>query len=146
LKGSGALVQPEEGSFKLLTPVEGMDALTDYTFNTNKVHYHFCPKCGVRCFLNGTYELNDQEIAISRIFVSTLDERADSQPITALKDIKVKYYGNRDGYGRGLADEPYERGYVVDVTRGYIGGETRSHSNSFSVARKRKLDLRLCRV
>jgi hypothetical protein len=32
-----------------------MDALTDYTFNTHKVHYHFCPKCGIRCFLNGVY-------------------------------------------------------------------------------------------
>ncbi|KAN0093928.1 hypothetical protein V8E51_017112 [Hyaloscypha variabilis] len=55
LKGNAALVAPEEGSFKLLTPVEGMDTLTDYTFNTHKVHYHFCPKCGIRCFLNGVY-------------------------------------------------------------------------------------------
>ena len=39
LKGGGTLVMPEEGSFKLLTPTEGMDTLTDYTFNTNRIHY-----------------------------------------------------------------------------------------------------------
>jgi hypothetical protein len=82
----------------------------DYTFNTNKIHYHFCPKCGIRCFANGTYEFNGQEIAISRIFVCTLDKREDGQPIPELKDIKVKFYGNRDVYGGGLADEPYEQG------------------------------------
>jgi hypothetical protein len=102
---------PEEGSFKLLTPIEGMDALTDYTFNTNQIHYRFCPKCGVRCFLNGIYEVKGQEIEIWRIYVSTLDEREDGEPLPELKDIKLKYFSNRDVQGsRGLADEPYERG------------------------------------
>jgi hypothetical protein len=111
LKGGGALVMPEEGSFKLLTPVEGMDALTDYTFNTNQIHYRFCPKCGVRCFLNGIYEVKGQEMEIWRIYVSTLDEREDGEPLPELKDIKLKYFSNRDVQGsRGLADEPYERG------------------------------------
>jgi hypothetical protein len=111
LKGNAVLVAPEEESFKLLTPTEGMDALTDYTFNTHNVHYHFCPKCGIRCFLNGVYEMKGQVIPISRIFVSTLDEREDGEPLPELKDIKVKYFANRDAPGtRGLADEPYERG------------------------------------
>jgi hypothetical protein len=62
LKGGGTLVMTEEGSFKLLTPTEGMDALTDYMFNTNLSHYRFCPKCGVRCFLNGIFKVNGLEI------------------------------------------------------------------------------------
>jgi hypothetical protein len=102
---------PEEGSFKLLTPTEGMDALTDYTFNTNRIHYRFCPKCGVRCFLNSIFEVNGQEMEIWRINVLALDEREDGEPLPELKDIKLKCFPGRDDQGsRGLADEPYERG------------------------------------
>lgn len=105
------MIIPEEGSFKLLTPTEGMDALTDYTYNTNRIHHRFCPKCGVRCFLNGIVEVKGQKMEIWRINVSTLDEREDGEPLPELKDIKLKYFSLRDDQGsRGVADEPYERG------------------------------------
>jgi len=111
LKGGSTLIIPEEGSFKLLTPTEGMDALTDYTYNTNRIHHRFCPKCGVRCFLNGIVEVKGQKMEIWRINVSTLDEREDGEPLPELKDIKLKYFSLRDDQGsRGVADEPYERG------------------------------------
>jgi hypothetical protein len=80
LKGNAVLVAPEEGSFKLLTPTEGRDALTDYTFNTHKAYHSFCPRCGIRCFLKGMYEVEGQKINIKRICVSTLDEREDGEP------------------------------------------------------------------
>lgn len=55
--------------------------------------------------------MKGQEIPVSRIYVSTLDEREDGQPLPELKDIKVKYFSNREAPGtKGLADEPYERG------------------------------------
>jgi hypothetical protein len=114
LKACAALVVPEAGSFKLLTPPEGLDALTDYTFNTNQVHYRFCPKCGIRCFMKGVYQIDGRELEVSRIYVATIDEREDGEAVPELKDIKVKYFANRDekkGSGRrGLGDEPYERG------------------------------------
>jgi hypothetical protein len=44
-------------------------------------------------------------------YVSTLDEREDGAPMPELKDIKFKYYANRDSPGtKGLGDEPYEGG------------------------------------
>ena len=111
LKGGGALVSPEGQSFKLLTPSQGMDALTDYTFNTNKVHYRFCPKCGIRCFLCGTYEMNGQDVDVFRIYVSTLDRREDGEPLPELKDMKIKYFSNRNTDGaKGPADEPFSGG------------------------------------
>ncbi|KAF8848111.1 hypothetical protein BDZ45DRAFT_754165 [Acephala macrosclerotiorum] len=90
LKGGGTLVMPKEGSFKLLTPTEGMDALTDSTSNTNRIRHRFCPKCGVRCFLNSIFEvrsggedLEDQRLA--------LGEREEGKPLPELKDIKQKF-------------------------------------------------------
>lgn len=102
---------PEEGSFKLLTPTEGMDALTDYKFNTKQIHYRFCPTCGIRCFINGVYNVNGQEMEIWRINVLTLDGREDGEPMPELKDVKVKYFGNRgDEASGGITDEPYAGG------------------------------------
>lgn len=85
---------------------------SDCNGDKNLVHYRFCPTCGVRCFLNGTYEVQGQEIDISRIYVSTLDEREDSQPLPELKDIQVKYFSNMDEVpsNKGLADGPHDGG------------------------------------
>jgi hypothetical protein len=88
-----------------------MDALTDYKFNTKQIHNRFCPTCGIRCFIDGTYEANGQKMEIWRINVLTLDEREDGEPLPELKDMKVKYFGGRGDPGSGgLADEPYKGG------------------------------------
>jgi hypothetical protein len=42
-------VRPEQ--FKLLAEA---DALTEYQFNTKKIHHLFCPVCGVESFAWGT--------------------------------------------------------------------------------------------
>jgi len=55
--------------------------------------------------------MKGQVISVSRIYASTIDEREDGEPLPELKNIKVKYYANRDAPGaKGLGDEPYERG------------------------------------
>ncbi|KAL3426897.1 hypothetical protein PVAG01_00406 [Phlyctema vagabunda] len=111
LKGGGTLATPEAGSFKLLTPARGMEALTDYTFNSKQIHYRFCPKCGVRCFLNGFFEVAGQRVEIWRINVLTLDQTAGGGSLPELKDIKVKYLPGRDDQRtRGMADQPYKGG------------------------------------
>jgi hypothetical protein len=77
LKTGSALVVPEEGFFKLLTPNKEMDTLTEYKFNTNRTYYCFCPKGSVRCFLSDIFEVKGQGMEILRINISTLDERGD---------------------------------------------------------------------
>jgi hypothetical protein len=111
VKGGVTIVIPEDGTFELLAPTDGIDALPDYTYHTNRVHHRFCPKCGIRCFLYGTFEIQGRETEFWRINVSTLDEREDGEPLPELKDIKTKYYSGRDGqFSKGLAEEPFERG------------------------------------
>jgi hypothetical protein len=100
-------------SFTLLSPTEGLGALTDYTFNLHKIHHHFCPKCGIKCFLSGDIPANGNILEFKRINVLTIDGREDGKPMEELKDVKVKFWDGREGlegFKRGLGDEPWSFG------------------------------------
>jgi hypothetical protein len=60
------------------TLVAGEDALTDYQFNTKRLHHLFCKTCGVQSFASGsapdgskTYALNVR--CLDDVDLSTLD-------------------------------------------------------------------------
>jgi len=59
--------------------------------------------------------MKGQVIPVSRIYASTLDKRENEEALPKLQDIKVKYYANKDvPRAKGLRDEPYERGLLVE--------------------------------
>jgi hypothetical protein len=108
---SGLLLASSEpvSSFALLTPVEGEAALTDYTFSTGKVHHWLCPRCGIKCFLKGSFVRGGKEVNVMKINVLTLDGKADGSPMEDLREIKPLYWNGRNP-GEGLAHEPWEGG------------------------------------
>src|SRR5690349_828969 len=84
-KSGTLLATPVPASLILLSPEGGRDALQDYTFSTGKVHHWLCPKCGIKCFLEGTYSLDDgKEVRFTRINVLTLDGKEDGSPLEDL--------------------------------------------------------------
>lgn len=98
-------------TFTLLSPPEGESALTDYTFHNHRVHHPFCPKCGVRCYLRGSYILEGKEFSFMRINVLTLDGRVDGEPMEDVRKMKIKYWNLKDNkIPKAPADEPYEGG------------------------------------
>jgi hypothetical protein len=112
LKGNAVLVAPEEGSFKLLTPTEGMDALTDYTFNTHKVHIAFAPGAvsdasSRVCTKSKDRKSITRESAFRRLMRGKMVKDIKVEYFT---HIKVEYFSHSDGdQGRRLADELYSR-------------------------------------
>jgi hypothetical protein len=80
----GAVVRP--GAFRLLA---GEEALSDYRFNTGRVHHLFCRHCGVHSFGRGHIEeIGGDFVSIS---VACLD---DVQP-QELIDAPLRYSDGR---------------------------------------------------
>jgi hypothetical protein len=99
-----------ETSLTVLTPSDENE-LTDYKYHKRTVHHLFCPKCGVKCFLRGSFLMNDKKFEFSRVNALTLDGRVDGAPMEDLRKIKIKYYdGLAENWSVGLADEPAEGG------------------------------------
>lgn len=111
-KSGYLLVDPGPNpSFTLLSPPEGESALTDYTFHKNRVHHPFCPKCGVRCYIKGTYADRGKEFHFMRINALTLDGRVDGEPMEDFRKIKIKYWNAKNNEGHhDVADDPWEGG------------------------------------
>jgi hypothetical protein len=74
------------------------------------LHRSLWPRCGIQCFVEGTYAYQGQEVSYMRINVATLDGRADGGKMEELKDIKTRYYGGRDPrrIAEGSKEEPWE--------------------------------------
>jgi hypothetical protein len=61
---------------------------------SNKLHGWLCPRCGIQCFVEGTYSCQGQELSYMRINAARLDGRADWGKMEELKDIETRYYGD----------------------------------------------------
>jgi hypothetical protein len=110
-KPGNLLTQPEPGTLKVLTPENWRKELGDYTFGQGRIHHYFCPKCGIRPFLEGEIEHGGEKVPVQRLNVLSIDSRADGKEMVELKSIKVKFFaGKDDQWHRGMADEPYEGG------------------------------------
>jgi hypothetical protein len=98
-------------SFTLLSPAGGRAELRDYMIS-DKLHRWLCPRCGIQCFVEGTYTYQGQEVSYMRINAATLDGRADGGKMEELKDINTRYYGGRDRarIAEGSKEEPWEGG------------------------------------
>ncbi len=98
--------------FTLLSPPRGEADITEYTYRTGKVKHSFCPKCGIRCFLHGTYDGPDgAEVSFRRVNVLTLDGRDDGQPMDDLRKVEVLYWDGKTGdWSKGPSKEPYDGG------------------------------------
>ena len=56
-KIASVLAFTEESQFKLL---QGEDNLTEYEFNTHRIHHFFCKTCGVQSFSRGSPPKSDK--------------------------------------------------------------------------------------
>jgi len=80
----GAVVRPD--AFRLLA---GEEALSDYRFNTGRIHHLFCRHCGVHSFGRGHIE------EIGGDFVSVSVACLDDVPPQELIDAPLRYSDGR---------------------------------------------------
>ena len=99
-------------NFTFLSPPRGEADLTEYLYHTGKVKHSFCPKCGIRCSLRGTYVGPDgADVPFQRVNVLTLDERDDGQPMDDLRKVEILYWDGKTGdWSKGTSKEPYDGG------------------------------------
>ncbi|KAI0445152.1 hypothetical protein F4803DRAFT_509555 [Xylaria telfairii] len=77
------------------------------------MHHHFCPLCGVRCFLSAI--VMDGEKAVRDVFVNagTLDGKADGSKMLELSKLGVKYIdGKSEDWSNPPANTPYDGGLL----------------------------------
>ncbi|EKG13845.1 Glutathione-dependent formaldehyde-activating family GFA [Macrophomina phaseolina MS6] len=109
-KAGYLIANPLPGSFQLKTPLEGEAALKDYQFGPKSVHHFFCPHCGVRCFLRGTYEDDGKTHEFLNVNAVTLDEKeGPDKEMEDFCNIKTTYVDGRTGNWEPL-DKPYKGG------------------------------------
>lgn len=110
IKSGAILTDPGPDGLTILTPAEGVSALGDYTFHTKQLHHISCPKCHIKCFILGSWDVGGKELPVVRINVLTLDGKADGTPMEDLRDIKLKYWNAKNKFEDPPADEPYDGG------------------------------------
>jgi hypothetical protein len=104
------IIPSPESSLKILTPANE-EELTVYTYNKHSVKHRFCPKCGVKCYLTGSFEMNGKLTEFARVNALTVDGREDGKEMDDLRKLKIKYYdGLTENWAVGLADEPAKGG------------------------------------
>jgi hypothetical protein len=109
LKSGIILADPGPDGFTLLTPTEeGM--MSEYTFNTNRLHHTFCPKCGIHCFITVPSTDKQNKLRVLRVNVLTLDGKADGTPMDDLRNVKIKYWNAKCNFEGPPAEEPFEGG------------------------------------
>lgn len=118
-KSGTVLAIPAPGSLKILSPPEARADLQDYVFDRGNVHHWLCPKCGIKCFLEGCLTYQGQEIKFTRINVLTLDEKEDGSPLEDLRQLKPLYWDGKSiswegdvpkGTPKAASKEPGEGG------------------------------------
>ncbi len=112
-KSGTLLAIPVPDSFRLLSPEGGREALRDYTFQAARAHHWLCPKCGIKCFLEGSYTSSEgSEVQFARINVLTLDGKEDGSPLDDLRLIKTVYWDGKvpGNFSKGTSKEPAEGG------------------------------------
>ena len=83
-------------AFRLLA---GQDALVDYQFGTNSVHWPFCSTCGVRPFGHG--DIPEVGGAFYSVQLACLDDVSAQ----ALADVSVGYSNGRDNDWRNAPSD-----------------------------------------
>ena len=98
-------VKPED--FKLISPAT-LDAVPDYQYGSKSQHHHFCDKCGIHCFLHGSFVFEGQESKNFSINAVTLDPDQGFD----LREFKVVYWdGKTQNWAAGPSEKPYPGGY-----------------------------------
>jgi hypothetical protein len=70
-----------------------------------------CPKCGIKCLVEGEFTMNGRTAKFQRINVNTVDGRTDGSPMDDLRNLTIGYFaGAGDQWAKGIADKPYEGG------------------------------------
>lgn len=118
-KSGCVLAIPESDSITVVSPPEGRSALKDYKFASEKMHHWLCPKCGIKCFLDGEFVYEGKEFKFARVNVLTLDGKVDGSPMEDLRQIKPVYWDGKgirwegdvlEGAPTAAAKEPFEGG------------------------------------
>ena len=96
--------------FMLLTPVDPLSELGDYTCNSGLIHWFFCKKCGGRCFLfAGKGETADVDLDEMGVGVG-VDVPVKDIPKKTIWRPKAEGWGERRGRGCYLS----VNGYTID--------------------------------
>jgi hypothetical protein len=104
------MIPSPESSLTILTPADENE-LPEYTYNRHSVRHRFCPKCGIKCYLKGSFEINGKQVEFARVNALTVDGRVDGKEMEDLRDVKIKYYdGLTENWSIGLADGPAKGG------------------------------------
>ena len=99
-------VRLDSADFSLISPASESE-LSDYQYGSKRMHHIFCPTCGVRCAIRGTYQFKGKEVEVRTINLRTLDQ-AEGVDWTA---VKIEYAdGLRDNWELRSSDKPFPGG------------------------------------
>ena len=106
LKLNTVVVKTDPSTFKLESPAS-LDEVSDYVFGSKTFHHYFCAKCGVHCYLSGTFTKDGKTVHHATVNLVTLDQDQDVD----LRKLKFAYWdGKGANWAKGSQDEPFEGG------------------------------------
>ncbi|KAK1759921.1 centromere protein V [Echria macrotheca] len=102
LKTNRLSLTVDRANFKLLSPAS-LDEVPSYQFSTRQQHHKFCDKCGIHCFLMGSYVYEGKTYHNFSVNAVTLDPDQGFD----LREFKVTYWdGKAENWAAGQMEKP----------------------------------------